>query len=161
MSGGLSCLAKPVQPHQEHDAKWEISNKMNKYRIIANGDERGPYTFEQLRSMWSSGQLTTEALYWQEGMTEWESIEGLGLDSAIQPHSLPPPVASVQRMPAASHHVQHTGRVKTKAHGSGIVAIGSLMCFAGVIILVVSSPGLGGVLLLVGFFIAVVGRMMS
>ena len=134
---------------------------MNRYRIIQNGEERGPYTFEQLRSMWSSGQITADTLYWQEGMTAWESIDGLGLDLAIQPVSQPQPPAALQRIPPPTHQVQHSGQVTTKSRGSGIVAIGTIMCIVGVIVAFTSAGGFGGLLLLVGFFVAVVGRMMS
>ena len=134
---------------------------MNQYRIYCNGEDRGPYTVEQLRSMWSSGQLTTDALYWCDGMSEWEPIDKLHLDSAIQPVSSPPAIPSLQRMPPSSHHVHHTGRVTTKARGSGIVVLGTLMCIAGVILLFTSMGGFGSLLLVIGFLVAVVGRMMS
>ncbi|MBL9160697.1 MAG: DUF4339 domain-containing protein [Verrucomicrobiales bacterium] len=134
---------------------------MNTYRIIKNGEERGPYTFEQLRSMWSSGQLTADTLYWQEGMPEWKSIDGLGLDLAIQPISSPQPSAALQPIPTYKHHVQHSGQVTTKSRGAVIVAIGSFMCILGVIMAFTPVGVYGGLLLLVGFFVAVVGRMMS
>lgn len=58
---------------------------MKGYLILVNQEQKGPYTIEQLRSMWSSGQLTLHTLFWQDGMAGWEAIEGLKLDSPIQP----------------------------------------------------------------------------
>jgi hypothetical protein len=72
-----------------------------------------------------------------------------------------PASRSVDQIPPSSHHVHHTGRVTTKAHGSGVVAIGSIMCIAGVILLLTPIRSIGALLLVVGFFTAVVGRMMS
>jgi hypothetical protein len=134
---------------------------MNRYRINLNGEERGPYTFEQLRSMWSSGYITADTLYWQEGMAEWEPIEKLQLDLPVQPVSRSQPSTSLQRIPPSSHYVHHTGRITTKARGSIFVAIGALMCFTGVILLFTSVGGVGTMLLVLGFVLAVVGRMMS
>lgn len=132
----------------------------NIYRIYHDGQERGPYTFEQLRSMWSSGQLTADTLYWQDGMTEWKPLHQLGMDMAIQPVS--PPAITMPSQPTRlpSHHVHHTGKVTTKSHGSGVVAAGSIMCIVGVF-LAFAYPPIGGLLLFVGFFVAVVGRLMS
>ena len=111
--------------------------------------------------MWSLGQITADTLYWQEGMSEWESIDGLGLDLAIQPVSPPQPPTALQRIPSSTHQVHDSGQVTTKSRGSSIVAIGSIMCIVGVLVAFTASGGFGGLLLLVGFFVAVVGRMMS
>jgi hypothetical protein len=133
----------------------------NTYRIYHGGQEKGPYTFEQLRSMWSAGHLTADTLYWQEGMADWQPLHELGLDLAIQPIS--PPVRSFPAQPTRlpTHHVHHTGKVATKSHGSGVVAVGSIMCFVGTVMIFTPMSGVGGFLLFIGFFVAVVGRMMS
>lgn len=47
---------------------------------LSDGQEtRGPYAIEQLRSMWSLGQITADCFYWNEGKNEWRSIVELGL----------------------------------------------------------------------------------
>jgi hypothetical protein len=141
---------------------------MTHYRLLIGQDERGPYTFEQLKSMWSSGMITADTHFWTDGMDAWQPIEDLGLDSAIKvlnhrpAHTLAS--AASQRR---SHEVYHSGDVTTKAKGSGTVAIGTIMCIVGVCLALGGSffyPSLGiiGVILLVvGFFIAVVGRLMG
>lgn len=48
-----------------------------------------------------------------------------------------------------------------KSRGPKIVTIGSLICFAGVAIAFTPAAALGFLLLIVGFFVAVVGRLMS
>lgn len=133
----------------------------NTYRIFYGGEEKGPFTFEQLRSMWSSGQLTADTQYWQEGMSDWEPIEGLGLDLAIQTVPEQPVYYREEAVRLPQHHVHHSGKVSTKAHGSGIVALGAIMCFVGVFMIFTPAGWLGGILLFIGFFVAVIGRMMS
>lgn len=131
------------------------------YLLLVGAEQRGPYALSQLRTMWRSGSITADSLYWQESMTEWESIDGLGLDLAIQPVPPPLPPAALQRIPPSTHQVHHSGQVTTKSRGSGIVAIGSIMCIVGVIMTFTPARIFGGLLLFVGFFVAVVGRMMS
>lgn len=44
------------------------------YYLLLNGNQEGPFTFGQLRSMWDQGRITAETMYWQEGMKEWEAL---------------------------------------------------------------------------------------
>jgi hypothetical protein len=62
------------------------------FYIGINDKQAGPYTLEQLRSMWNSGSITANTLYWQEGMSDWKSVHTL-LDSSATP-STPPPLPS-------------------------------------------------------------------
>jgi len=41
---------------------------MKQYFITSNGDKRGPYVLSQIQSMWNSGTITADSLYWSEGM---------------------------------------------------------------------------------------------
>ena len=51
---------------------------MNEAFYISNGgDALGPYEIDQLRSMWNSGQITANTLYWNEGKKEWRGISEL------------------------------------------------------------------------------------
>lgn len=57
----------------------EPSDETKSYRPPANSlcylligeDQTGPYTPEQIRSMWTNGQITAETLYWFDGLGEW------------------------------------------------------------------------------------------
>ena len=40
------------------------------YWIVENGNKQGPFTINQLKTMWGSGQITGDSLYWQEGFDE-------------------------------------------------------------------------------------------
>ena len=39
--------------------------------LLVGGQQTGPYTPEQVRSMWTNGQITAETLYWFDGLKEW------------------------------------------------------------------------------------------
>ena len=47
--------------------------------ISTGGDAQGPYDMGQLRSMWNTGQLTANTLYWSEDGNEWRGIAELRL----------------------------------------------------------------------------------
>ncbi len=47
---------------------------MNDYHLFLNGEQKGPFTVNQLRGLWQSGQATGETLYWQEGLSEWTPL---------------------------------------------------------------------------------------
>lgn len=50
---------------------------------ISNGEDAlGPYEKGQLRSMWSTGQITANSLYWNEENNEWRNIAELALGGA-------------------------------------------------------------------------------
>ena len=41
------------------------------YYILQNNETKGPYTLNQLKGMWSSGAVTGNLQYCEEGYTEW------------------------------------------------------------------------------------------
>lgn len=47
------------------------------YYITQAGQQSGPFTEGQLRSMWDLGQLTKDAVCWCEGMSDWQPVENL------------------------------------------------------------------------------------
>ena len=56
---------------------------MNEAFYISNGgDAQGPYEIGQLRSMWNTGQLTANTLFWNEDGNEWRGISELRLGEA-------------------------------------------------------------------------------
>jgi hypothetical protein len=132
----------------------------NTYRIYHHGHDRGCYTVEQLRSMWLSGNLPADTLYRQDGMTSWAPLQQLHLDTAIPSGTAQHVTMPGQKTRLPSLNVYHTGKVATKAHSSGIVAVGAVMCIIGVFI-VFANPSIGRLLILVGFLVAVTGRLMS
>lgn len=47
---------------------------MNEYYIMLNGQQSGPYTIEQIRSMWYSGAVHPTTSYCQRGMQSWQAL---------------------------------------------------------------------------------------
>ena len=61
--------------------------------LFINNQQQGPYAIDQIRAMWSSGLITADTLYWQEGMSDWGSIQILlsHQQTASAPATLPAP----------------------------------------------------------------------
>jgi TM2 domain-containing membrane protein YozV len=50
---------------------------MNEYYVIIDGDDQGPFTINQLRSMWTAGKLNQKMKYSQPGMSEWQPLSNI------------------------------------------------------------------------------------
>ena len=44
------------------------------YHLYFGGETRGPYLMDQLQSMWASGVITADALYWSETGGAWKPV---------------------------------------------------------------------------------------
>jgi hypothetical protein len=44
------------------------------YYFWSNGQQVGPYSLAQAGELLRGGLITTESLYWKEGMTEWQAV---------------------------------------------------------------------------------------
>ncbi len=119
----------------------------DRFFISDGGEVRGPYAKDQLRSMWGAGQITAAAMACAEGSQEWKGIQELQLTAGATPPPIPAEAAKI---------------VETKGSGAGAVAIGFVLCAVGVVLACIPNlAGFGVLLLLAGFFTAVVGRLMS
>src|SRR5262249_39341966 len=47
------------------------------FYLMLDGQRRGPYTVNQLRTMWQSGRLTSGTYYWQTGMANWQPLANI------------------------------------------------------------------------------------
>lgn len=47
------------------------------FYIRAHGEQKGPYTFPQLKRLYEKNLLAAETLYWQDGMEQWQPIAQL------------------------------------------------------------------------------------
>jgi TM2 domain-containing membrane protein YozV len=62
------------------------------YMLFINGQQTGPYTFSQMKSMWQNGTINGGTGYWQAGMPQWQSLANIRqfLDSpAENPYGAP------------------------------------------------------------------------
>jgi TM2 domain-containing membrane protein YozV len=47
------------------------------YFLFINGQQSGPYTISQVRSMWQNGAINTGTSYWQAGMPQWQYLANI------------------------------------------------------------------------------------
>jgi hypothetical protein len=67
----------------------------DQYWITISDEQLGPYTIGQLRSMWHSGTITAETLYWQQGFENWYQLRHIINLLEGQQTATPPPVPQV------------------------------------------------------------------
>jgi len=65
------------------------------YNISVNGQQSGPFGWQQLQQMVQSGQITKDTYVWKQGMANWEfagNVQELSsLFGAVPPPPPPPP----------------------------------------------------------------------
>ena len=71
---------------------------MQHYFISENGQPKGPYTINQLRSMWHSGAVTGETLYCEEGSDFWLHLRVL--EQQLEGQQTPSPSARTAIAPS-------------------------------------------------------------
>lgn len=130
-----------------------------KIQIARNGAVLGEFSREEIDAKISQGVFDPTDQFWKEGMVEWKPLQNLDFYVPRTAAPVQPPAASVQRTDLGEH------RKKT----SGLKQAGSLMMVVGVIVAAfqanIDSKGvpimgiLGGLLLMLGFFVFVAGRM--
>ena len=60
------------------------------YYILQNDETKGPYTLNQLKSMWNSGAVTGNMQYCEEGYSEWLPLSDLQTMLEPEPSRLSP-----------------------------------------------------------------------
>jgi len=53
------------------------------YYLWLNEAQAGPYTLQQVQSLWNEGQITALTLFWQEGNPDWQPLSTI--QSVIEP----------------------------------------------------------------------------
>src|SRR5437879_6178918 len=62
--------------------------------IHCQGQNRGPYALDQIRSMWASGIITADTLYWVQAESVWKPIVELLATRRTETASVPEPAPS-------------------------------------------------------------------
>jgi hypothetical protein len=47
------------------------------WRVAVKGEQRGPFSLEQLRAMIAEGRLPPDTLFWRPGMANWTPMSGV------------------------------------------------------------------------------------
>jgi len=63
------------------------------YLLTASGEQAGPYSLDQVRSLWESGKITLDTPYWSQGLSEWQPIRKL--ESLFRPQLLALPSSAI------------------------------------------------------------------
>ena len=74
------------------------------YYILQSNETKGPYTLSQLKSMWSSGAVTGNLQFCEEGYTEWLPLHSL--QHLLEPVELEQPRYSPQTQQFLRHQSQ-------------------------------------------------------
>lgn len=56
-----------------------------KHYLNVDGQQKGPYTFSQLQSMWRNGAITSETLHFMDGYSDWMPLDVIVPDLDPQP----------------------------------------------------------------------------
>lgn len=111
----------------------------NLYFVKARGEELGPLTFGQLRSMWQRGEITVETLFRMNDGGDWQPLVRLRhqLDNATQTPPLPPKLPSqvLPNVPVQTAKGKHEPGKKAVDAGSRISGCGCLLLLAFVFVL--------------------------
>ena len=74
---------QPDQPEETRNAPMRVSvaaqalKELPSIYLLSNDAQSGPFTATQINDMLALGSVPADALYWQEGMTEWRSVTDL------------------------------------------------------------------------------------
>ena len=50
------------------------TGQTSEWRVAIRGEQRGPFTLDQLRAMIADGRLPAETLVWKPGMANWTPL---------------------------------------------------------------------------------------
>lgn len=102
---------------------WPSDKHTGHYLVLVDSEQRGPFVLSQLRSMWGSGAITADALYWQKGMDKWQPISRISdlLDPPtppVRPASIPSPASEVASRHSAKQPVIVVSYTGTQAEAT-------------------------------------------
>jgi hypothetical protein len=70
------------------------------WRIAVKGEQRGPFTLDQVRAMIAEGRLPADALVWKPGMANWAPLGSVAeLTMSVSRGPMPGPAASPVAIP--------------------------------------------------------------
>src|SRR5262249_53465049 len=104
------------------------------YFVHYGGETRGPYLIDQIRSMWASGIITADAVYWNEEHSAWELVVELVKSGDLREDSKQtqpkPPTGAIQKPQPAAGQAAKAGppplpkpHPNTRPVGSRVIGI--------------------------------------
>ena len=88
------------------------SQRVSTFCVLLDGKEQGPYTLQQIRSMWHAGRLTVETRYRETKTTEWKTLLSMLSEIEVSP-KVPKGLPPTPRLEASN--LQESSAIKTDA----------------------------------------------
>lgn len=85
------------------------------YYLAVNEEAKGPYTLEQLRSMWNAGSITGDMFFCQEGDAEWHPLNDILQQLQSTPAPATPPPSPPLQPPPMTEKVKESAPKKKKS----------------------------------------------
>ena len=73
---GLESSSGPPSPSYAPPVQQSLTGS-DTYLLLINGQQSGPYTINQMKSMWQHGTINAGTSYWQAGMPQWQSLANI------------------------------------------------------------------------------------
>lgn len=81
-----------MPPQQQAAAMPPPMPQAVQYYYAANGQQHGPVSFEQLKSLFANRTVNRDSLVWKQGMSEWAALKDVEELKAFLGGSTPPPL---------------------------------------------------------------------
>ena len=82
------------------------------YFILRDDESEGPYSVEELQSLWGSGEITCETFYCEEGYEQWLPLENIA--DKLSPTPPPPPPPPAPAKPRNSEIIPASGDLRSE-----------------------------------------------
>lgn len=70
-------LSTPINQPSPVQTSPNLKPRTSSFIVFVGGEQKGPYTQNQIAQMWGSGVLTADALYWDEPSESWLKVSEL------------------------------------------------------------------------------------
>ena len=96
-----------------------------KLHVVINGEQQGPFTFEEVAEKFRSGQLQATDLAWENGMSEWRPVSEICPQLLGVPQGAIPPVQQQEQFQPVPHQTApfQQAPVSTGSNNGPIIAI--------------------------------------
>jgi len=91
----------------------EDTGHVSDWRVAVKGEQRGPFSLEQVRAMIAEGRLPADALVWRPGMANWAPVGSV--PELAAPVGRGPMPAATSPAPAASASTMATSAAASPA----------------------------------------------
>jgi hypothetical protein len=99
-------------------------------RLWIEGKTYGPYTIEMIRAMYARGELNRTTPIWQDGASDWQSIE---IFLGLPPLPKPSPSLETAKAPPVDKNVSWIAR-----EGAGCLRVAYFFVYAFIALVVLS-----------------------